>query len=404
MLLWLTKWQHSTFILLHRWLAYIFTLQSILHSIVALVKYLQTGMYYMEFSKPYWVWGIVATICVVLLCFTSSVPLRIPSYEAFLVYHIVLSVVTVTGCWYHAYDLYGLLGGVGFWIYAVAAVWAFDRGARLLRICICGIRRANITELGGEGYVRVDIPGVRWDSRPGLHAYLYFPTRTPWIPWENHPFSVMPTMLLNGAGHHQDNAIASEVSSRDTSGARESTTDVEKYPATASSSLATSSLERDTSGISFFVRRGSRMTNILSSHENLLTLVEGPYKNTSSEEILRCDRLLLLAGGIGITALVSHMAAHFNVRLCWSLKDEAKCLIHEIQTVTDKINEKQIRVGQRVDLMHTISQEATQGWKKLGIMVAGPPALCDDARAAVIAASRRFTTTEILFEIESYSW
>jgi len=219
--------------------------------------------------------------------------------------------------------------------------------------------------------VRVEIPGVRWGSRPGLHAYLYFPTRTPWTPWEIHPFSVMPTMLLNCVGHHHDNAVASEVSSRDASGAMESTADAEKYPATATSSLAISSLDRGSSRISLFVRRGSCTTNISSSHENLLTLVEGPYKNTSSEEVLQCDRLLLFAGGIGITALVPHMAAHSNFRLCWSLKDEAKCLIDEFQTVSDKINEKQIRVGERHELLHTISQEVARGWKKLGIMVAG---------------------------------
>ena len=403
-LLWLTNWQHSTYILLHRWLAFIFTLQSILHSIVALAKYLQTGMYYMEVSKPYWIWGIVATICVVLLCFTSSLPLRLPSYQAFLVYHIVLSVVTVVGCWYHAYDLYGLLGGVGYWIYAVAAVWAFDRGARLLRILLCGIRRANVKDLGGTGYARVDIPGVRWGSRPGLHAYLYFPTRTPWTPWENHPFSVMPTILLDSASHQHDAALTRKTSSRISSDVEDVHTDIEKCPTTASSDPAAESLVQDSTGITFFVRKGSRMANILPSQQNLLTLVEGPYRNSSSEEILRCDRLLLLAGGIGITALVPHMAAHFNIRLCWSLKEAARCLIDETKRVIDRVNERDIRVGARFDLTQLVSQEVAQGWKKLGIVVAGPTALCDDARSAVIAASQQLTATEIAFDIESYSW
>ena len=37
--LWVTDWLHSTFILLHRWIARIFTLQVLVHSLVSLAKY-----------------------------------------------------------------------------------------------------------------------------------------------------------------------------------------------------------------------------------------------------------------------------------------------------------------------------------------------------------------------------
>lgn len=46
-LLWLTKWSHSTYLVLHRWIARIFTVQVLLHSIISLAKHLQTGMYAM---------------------------------------------------------------------------------------------------------------------------------------------------------------------------------------------------------------------------------------------------------------------------------------------------------------------------------------------------------------------
>jgi hypothetical protein len=107
-------------------MARIFIVQVLLHSIVSLAKYLETGMYSMERSKPYWIWGIVATICVVVLCFGSGFYFPNFFYQGFLVVHTVLSVITAVGCWYHAYELYGLLGGYGYWIYATAAVWAFD--------------------------------------------------------------------------------------------------------------------------------------------------------------------------------------------------------------------------------------------------------------------------------------
>lgn len=52
-----------------------------------------------------------------------------------------------------------------------------------------------MTERGG-GYVRVDVAGVRWGFYPGVHAYTFFQTLQPLRPWENHPFSVVPTALL----------------------------------------------------------------------------------------------------------------------------------------------------------------------------------------------------------------
>jgi hypothetical protein len=42
-LLWLTNWSHSTWLLLHRWIARIFAIQVILHSIFGLVLYTNNG-------------------------------------------------------------------------------------------------------------------------------------------------------------------------------------------------------------------------------------------------------------------------------------------------------------------------------------------------------------------------
>lgn len=42
-LLWLTNWSHSTYMLLHRWVARVFAIHVILHSILALVLYVHTG-------------------------------------------------------------------------------------------------------------------------------------------------------------------------------------------------------------------------------------------------------------------------------------------------------------------------------------------------------------------------
>lgn len=324
-LLWLTNWSHSTYLVLHRWVARIFTVQVLLHSIISLAKYVQNGMYSMEADKPYWVWGIVATISVVVLCFGSGLYIRADHYEIVLLSHIVLSVLTVVGCWYHSYDLYGLLGGDIFWVYAVSAVWAFDRAAKIVRIGVVGPKRSNVTELGGANdYVRVDVPDIRWNRVPGRHAYLYFPTVSRLAPWENHPFSVMPTAMPTPISGDDTitrpaRAVARSGSSTDSAGADH---DVEKS-STVVQSQGQAPSDRHNGGLTFFVKKGAGFTKKPQAHTNLLTMLEGPYPNNSTSQVLCCDRLLLVAGGIGITAIIPFVANHWNVKLSWSVREKS---------------------------------------------------------------------------------
>lgn len=100
-LLWLSNWSHSTYMLLHRWIARIFGLQVILHSILALVLYKDTGAYPAEEKLDYWIWGSVGTVAVSIMLVGSGLYTRRWSYEIFLVSHILLAVFVVVGSWYH---------------------------------------------------------------------------------------------------------------------------------------------------------------------------------------------------------------------------------------------------------------------------------------------------------------
>jgi hypothetical protein len=407
-LLWLTNWSHSTYLVLHRWIARIFTVQVLLHSLISLAKYKQTGMYSMESVKPYWIWGIVATLCVVVLCFGSGLYIRNKHYEIFLLSHIALSVILVVGCWYHAYDLYGLLGGYVYWVYAVSAVWAFDRVVRALRIGIVGTKMSTIREMDSDlGYVRIDVPDVRWSLGPGMHAYLYFPTVSRWAPWESHPFSVMPTAMLTP--RTRDDSITTDHLSRlgeKTNGSADSAgsdQDVEKTSAVVQTHGQMQSA-RSTSGLTFFVKKGEGFTKKLHAQTDLLTLVEGPYPNNSSGQVLLCDRLLLIAGGIGITAVVSFIANHQNVKLSWSVRENAHCLVSEIDGLLSTLVDKDVRIGSRLDVVSLLAQEVRAGWQKVGVVISGPPSFCDDAKAAVIEQARISKTTQFELEVEAYSW
>ncbi|OAA59061.1 ferric reductase-like transmembrane component [Niveomyces insectorum RCEF 264] len=161
LLLWLTNWSHATYLLLHRWVARLFLVQTLLHSLLALVLYQHTGAYAASLVTGWWIWGCVATVAAVLLVLGSVLVFRQRAYELFLATHVVLAVLCVVGCWYHVYIGYENTFGYETWLYATIAVWFADRLARVARVLKTGLRRAVVTEVGPT-LVRVDIPGVRW--------------------------------------------------------------------------------------------------------------------------------------------------------------------------------------------------------------------------------------------------
>ena len=227
-LLWLTDWSHSTYMLLHRWVARVFTLQVILHSILEFMLYKRQSKLDTEQKEPYWIWGIVATVACVIMVVVSSLWFRRKSYEIFLIMHIILAVLVIAGSWYHIELLFSRRWGYEFWLYAACAVWFFDRGARVARILKNGMRRAEVVQVT-EDIVRIDVTGVRWDATPGKHTYAYFPALNPLRPWENHPFSIIPTALLKSHIHSLDTVSSSSSSQH------EATIDIEKSGATSTS-------------------------------------------------------------------------------------------------------------------------------------------------------------------------
>lgn len=91
-LLWLTNWSHSTYTLLHRWIARIFGLFTTVHSILALMTYKDIGAYPVEEKLPYWIWGSVATVTVSIMLVLSGLYLRRAQYEIFIISHVLLAI------------------------------------------------------------------------------------------------------------------------------------------------------------------------------------------------------------------------------------------------------------------------------------------------------------------------
>ncbi|KAF5627268.1 ferric reductase Fre2p [Fusarium tjaetaba] len=385
-LLWITDWPFSTFLVLHRWVARLCALHAIVHSITLLAAYVSLGTYYTDVHKPYWIWGIVGTLCLVLLLVQSILWFRRASYEVFLVLHILLAAFVIIGCWYLIYFWKPFSGVYELWVYMVCAIWFFDRLFRVLRVAKSGIRRANVSELSDE-IVRLDITGVRWVSTPGYHAYIYFPTLQPFRPWQNHPFSVTNTALL------QKLSPSEQASSH--SGDVEMS---QKIPQVAISQSVVG-----TDSISLYIKKHRGTTSLLRKHLNLPVLLEGPYHGNITRDVLKCDRVLLIAGGIGITGILSWTRAHVNVKLAWSLKESSRPLLQDLEPALSEIADKVISLGERLDVKALLEHEVEAGWKRIGVVVCGPPGLCDTTRSVVVSVGR---ASDAVFELEvdAFSW
>ena len=416
LLQWLTNWPHSTFMLLHRWIARLFVLQALLHTVLAVGVYAEMGIYEVEAKLPYWAWGVVATLFACIMLVTSTLFFRRLSYELFLASHVIMAILVLVGSWYHVVLRFSVLDGFTMWLWTACAVWFFDRLLRVLRILRVGGRSALVTEIG-DGYVRVDVPGVRWGHALGQKVYVYFPSLHRLRPWENHPFSVLATSLIDRPVLVPETATVEG----NQSGSIDAlpTHDLEKNPIPTTSSpiieqnvnhasgraLASSSISSQ--GITLFIRKSMGMTKSLRAHDSLFTLLEGPYPNTNTSSILKCDRILLFAGGIGITGILpwATSTAHPNVRLCWTAKQSAQCLVDALENALHSLKDKSITLDARTDVENVVAEEVARGWDRIGVVVCGPGGLCDDARAAVVKAGRQHRG-KVVFELEvdAYSW
>jgi hypothetical protein len=296
------------------------------------------------------------------------------AYEFFLIMHIVLSVIVIVACWYHPYDLHRFLGGYQIWLYATPGVWFFNHLVRIVRILVEGPRRAKVTEIGDED-VRVNVPELRWGADPGKHVYVYLPTLHKFRPWTN------PAALLTPS------------SSRPVPDTRRrgSNSDIEKPTVQVTSTPH----PRTSTDISLYIRNSAGMTPTLRETNNILIPLEGRYPINSTKAILRCDSLLLIGDGMGITAfLPSTISNYRNAKLAWSVREAGRCLVTAFSGILDTIADKKMKIGSWLNVAQLLSDEAEASWDRVGVVVSGSGELCNVARQAVVDMARRDGRTE----------
>ncbi|KAI3405751.1 hypothetical protein KGF56_001358 [Candida oxycetoniae] len=191
---WVTRWQYSRFVTIHRWTARVMFCLIIVHAF----GYINLmGKFFMhELTKEYLQAGTLAAVAGGTMLIQGLLYLRRRFYELFLLLHIVLGMVWLGGIWIHVNEL-----GYASFVYPVAAVWLLDRFIRLVRLFLFGFPLADVTLVSDET-VKVIIPSPRYwvaAAPPTSYAFIHF--IRPACFWQSHPFTFIDSVVENGFIH-----------------------------------------------------------------------------------------------------------------------------------------------------------------------------------------------------------
>ncbi|KAH7084355.1 ferric reductase-like protein transmembrane component 4 [Paraphoma chrysanthemicola] len=416
-LLYLTDWSYSTYLLLHRWLGYWAVLHTIIHSAMLWRYYVKAGSYSAEILRLYWQWGIVGTVAVCAILPFSLLKIRQKFYEFFIISHIVLSLLFLLGFYYHIWYVYQYNWGYEIWMFAAAGIWAVERVLRIGRMVFQGSRTGVVSVIPGtdEEYIRIEVEGKELKS--GV-AYVCFPTLS-WRFWETHPFSI------SGRITRPTEAQLLRSPSSSGSDASPQPEDSEKGPST-SISIATpahkATREDHNTSTTFFARTRGGVTKALKEKVSradgqtirMRVLIDGPYNHSGSvhAQLAQCSSILCIVGGVGITAVLPFLNKNEakDTKLFWSSRKSG--LINDLTPTLDTLPsnvEVKTLIGERFDLDAIIHQElvSQEGSSKgpLAVVSSGPPGLADDVRNKVIraAGSSKQSRPYVLID-EAFSW
>ncbi|KAI4747630.1 hypothetical protein E4T50_02026 [Aureobasidium sp. EXF-12298] len=312
-----TGWSQSTMLAIHRWASRVATVQAVVHSIIYTITYFWTGgyaAYRTEAAMAYYWWGIIATVILCLSVGFAVLPIRVRSYEVFLVAHIAFAILALMGCWYHIHLRFGDKWGYKVWLYIAFAFWAFDRLMRFARLVYFNCFGSPIAVVKQVPYTEIIQMTITlkkaWNVKPGQHSFLYIPLLGK--PWENHPFTIA--------------SWSSPESGRNTppitqlSAGKEA--DVHGIEVDSSSSSQHSRESRQPHQLICLMRARKGMTaSLLSKLQRsgasslpVSILTEGLYggHNATLSPLKTADTIICIAGGIGITSCMSFLQQYVN--------------------------------------------------------------------------------------------
>ncbi|ODV67442.1 hypothetical protein HYPBUDRAFT_152383 [Hyphopichia burtonii NRRL Y-1933] len=176
---WITRWDYSCFIALHRWVSRIIFGLVVIH---AACYSFYMHPYSVKIQQTYLYYGVAATFAGGFIMIQGLLVLRRKWYEAFLIIHIVLAFIFIAGAYAHVADLYCM-----WFYYYTLAIWLLDRIIRLYRLMSFGFPKAKVILLADES-LKIIVPKPdHWEAIPGGHAFIHF--LLPSCFWQSHPFT-----------------------------------------------------------------------------------------------------------------------------------------------------------------------------------------------------------------------
>ncbi|KAL2787420.1 ferric reductase like transmembrane component-domain-containing protein [Aspergillus keveii] len=349
---WATGWNFATFNVFHRHIAWIATIQAVVHTVAYLVLFFWNPNPWKRLRKAYILWGFLATGLMVLILPAAVNWFRHRAYETFLFIHIIFSIGILVGCFYHTIIFEGEeYWGQAYWFYLwlPVGIWAFDRFLRLVQVIYLNVHvRRNqhsrvqcTTSLAiydkAADLIRLEVmPGSSsLRPRPGQYYFLYQPFRL--SGWESHPFTL--SFWSYEIGRNID--PSTNLSTKD-----DETVDVSQIPLLSDDSssgsrsfqMQTTSTPRELKLI-FWIRPYDGWTRHLRREclkspdrtSNVSILLEGPYGHESP--LWSYDSVLLIAGGTGIASAVPYISDHIARSQFTDDEDKIKTRIQDMQLI-----------------------------------------------------------------------
>ncbi|KAK5132234.1 hypothetical protein LTR08_009294 [Meristemomyces frigidus] len=186
---------HERLNVLHRWLAYIFLLLSLIHTVPFYITPVWdkggVRVFKSFFQQGFYVYGtgVAALVPCIFLCVHSLTVLRRRSYEIFVTAHVPVSILLLAMLFWHCHNYLTSWS----YLFATLAIWVASYAVRLFylnwtnpwRMSWLIGEEAAVTLLP-ENAIKVTIPTqLRW--KPGQYVYIRMPGVSV---FENHPFTI----------------------------------------------------------------------------------------------------------------------------------------------------------------------------------------------------------------------